>query len=140
MDNSLDTTNTWLAILAIAAALQTLMLVVGAVIVMRVVRSVRTTVDELEHRYLAPFSARMVVVADEVREVVGRVKQTEHDLRAQLVRLEDMGRAAKHAVMHRAWPVVGAARAVSAAIRTLSQPRASSSPPMTARQSRATTS
>lgn len=123
MGNGLDTANVWLAILAIASAVQALLFVVGALIVLRVRRNVTDAIAEFEQRHIVPLSARVAGVADDVRDVVGRVKQAEHDVKARLARLDDTAQAAKHVLIQRAWPIVASARAVSAAVHALAHPQ-----------------
>jgi hypothetical protein len=79
---------------------------------------------ELEARHLAPLSARLNVVtarvtevADDVQEVIGRVRRADDAIRAQLGRLDSAAHVAGHAIGAKVWPVVGLSRAVGAALR-----------------------
>ena len=58
MTPDLQTTNTWLAILAIAGALQSLLLLGTAFGLFRIYRRTASALEALEKRHLAPISAR----------------------------------------------------------------------------------
>jgi uncharacterized protein YoxC len=140
MVNGLDTTNTWLAIVAIAAVAQVLLFAVMGVMLVRLGRSITTAIERFEQRHLVPFTSNAAGVAGDLRDVLAGVREVENDIRAQLRRLDDAATAAKHAVLHRLWPVVGLGRAVSVAARSLTTPRRPPSTTVNARPSRVETS
>jgi hypothetical protein len=124
MPPSLDTTNTWLAIMAIAIVVQTLLMIGVAVVAWQALGKATDALKELEARHLAPLSARVTAVstrvtevADDVQEVIGRVRRADDAVRAQLDRLDSVAQVAGHAIGAKVWPVLGFSRAVGAAVR-----------------------
>ena len=117
MPISLDTTNTWLAVMAIAIVVQTLLMIGVAAVAWRAVSQATAMVRELEARHLVPLGARVHAVADDVQEVMGRVRRADDAVRAQLDRLDSAAHVAGHAITAKAWPVIGLSRAVGAAVK-----------------------
>ena len=124
MPPSLDTTNTWLAVMAIAIVVQTLLMIGVAIVAWQALAKATGALKELEARHLAPLSARLEVVstrvtevADDVQEVIGRVRRADDAVRTQLDRLDTAAHIAGHAIGAKVWPVVGLSRAVGAALR-----------------------
>lgn len=139
MPPSLDTTNTWLAVMAIAIVVQTLLMIGIAVVAWQALGKATDAMKELETRHLAPLSARLTAVsarvtevADDVQEVIGRVRRADDAVRTQLDRLDTAAHVAGHAIGARVWPVVGLSRAVGAAFRAFAtRPSTRSSSPGT---------
>jgi hypothetical protein len=124
MPTSMDTTNTWLAVMAIAIVVQTLLMIGVAIAAWQALGKATEAVKELEARHLAPLSARLTAVstrvtevADDVQEVIGRVRRADDAVRAQFDRLDSAAHVAGHAIGAKVWPVVGLSRAVGAAVR-----------------------
>ena len=59
MPTELHTTNIWLAVTAIAVALQTLFLFAAAIFGLRMYRKIENAVQDVETRYVAPAEARL---------------------------------------------------------------------------------
>lgn len=135
--SNLDTTNTWLAVLAIAVVVQTLLMIAVAVLAWQAVRQVSESLKRLEDR-VSPLGARVTAVADDVQEVITRVRRADDAVRAQLAKLDTAAHIAGHAIGARMWPVVGLARGVAAAARSLTS-RSSTPSTGTPRVARATT-
>jgi hypothetical protein len=127
MEGSLDTTNVWLAILAVAVSVQTLLLVGGAIALFRAYRTTADAIERIEQRHVAPLAARVATVADEIQDVTARVRHLDDAVRAKVRHLDDVAHVAGRAVAQRAWPIVGAVKAVSAGLRAFTSP-ASSTP------------
>lgn len=121
MNPDLQTTNTWLAILAVAGALQTLLLLAAAVGLFRMYRSTVLALAALEERHLAPISARATLIMDDLQDVTARARRVDDVVRAKLQGLDSAARVARDLVTDRFWPVVGIARAVSAGLRVFTQ-------------------
>jgi hypothetical protein len=124
MPPSLDTTNTWLAVMAIAVIVQTLLMIGIAVMAWQATQKASQALRELEARHLMPLgakvtevSARVTAVADDVQDVIARVRRADDAVRAQLGRLDSAAHLAGHAIGAKVWPVVGLSRAVGAALR-----------------------
>lgn len=127
MPTDLDTTNTWLAVMAVAIVVQTLTSIVIAVAAWQAVRKASAALEQLEARHLAPLTERVQqvttrvnAVADDVQEVITRVRRADDAVRAQLGRLDSAAHVAGHAIGAKVWPVVGLSRAVAAAVRAFS--------------------
>ena len=134
MPTSLDTTNTWLAVMAIAIVVQTLLMIGIAIVAWQAMGKAAAALEALEARHLVPLgarvsevSARVTEVADDVQEVIGRVRRADDAVRAQLGRLDSAAHVAGHAIGAKVWPVVGLSRAFGAAFKAFTS-RGSTSP------------
>jgi len=135
MPTSMDTTNTWLAVMAIAIVVQTLLMIGGAIVAWQALAKASEAVKQLEARHLAPLSARVTevsnrvtAVADDVQEVMARVRRADDAVRAQLDRFDSAAHVAGHAIGAKVWPVVGLSRAVGAAFRAFRSRGSTTSP------------
>ena len=120
MPVNLDTTNTWLAVVAVAVVVQTLLMVGAAIAGYLALRRTTAAVDRLEQQYLVPLTSKVHAVTDDVPEVITRVRRADDAVRSQIGRLDGLAHVAGHAIGARVWPVVGLSRAVLAAARSLS--------------------
>jgi len=125
MPTNMDTTNTWLAVMAIAIVVQTLLMIGAAIGAYVALRRTTETLQRLEDRHLAPISARVAAVADDVQEVITRVRRADDGVRAGLSKLDTAAHVAGHAIGVKMWPVLGLTRAVTAAVRSLASSRSS---------------
>jgi hypothetical protein len=117
---SMDTTNAWLAVMAIAIVVQTLLMIGLVVVGWRAIGQASEAVKALEARHLVPLSARVHAVADDVQEVMSRVRSADDAIRAQLGRFDSVAHVAGQAISAKAWPVIGLSRALGAAFRAFS--------------------
>jgi hypothetical protein len=120
MNPDLHTTNAWLAVLAVAGAIQTLLLVSAAVGLYLVYRRTTAALEALEQRHIAPLAARASLIIDDLQDVTARVRHADDAVRAKLNGLDNAVKVARDVVSERLWPVVGLARAVGAGLRVLS--------------------
>jgi len=117
MTPDLGTTNVWLAVLAVASALQTALLLGGAIGGYLVYRKTSQAIDRLEQRHLEPISARVSLMMDDIQDMTARARRVDDVVRAKLNGVEGAVREVGHVVGDRLWPVVGIARAVRAGMR-----------------------
>jgi hypothetical protein len=137
MPTSMDTTNTWLAVMAIAIVVQTLLLMGIAIVAWQALGKATEAMKDLEACHLAPLNARITAVstrvtevAEDVQEVIGRVRRADDAVRAQLDRFDSAAHVAGHAIGAKVWPVVGLSRAIGAALKAFTA-RPSTSPSST---------
>ena len=137
MPTSMDTTNTWLAVMTIAIVVQTLLLMGIAIVAWQALGKATEAMKDLEVRHLAPLNARITAVstrvtevAADVQEVIGRVRRADDAVRAQLDRFDSVAHVAGHAIGAKVWPVVGLSRAIGAALKAFTA-RPSTSPSST---------
>jgi hypothetical protein len=137
MPTSMDTTNTWLAVMAIAIVVQTLLMIGVAIVAWQALGKATEAMKDLEARHLAPLNARITAVstrvtevAEDVQEVIGRVRRADDAVRAQLDRFDSVAHVAGHAIGAKVWPVVGLSRAIGAALKAITA-RPSTSPSST---------
>ncbi|MEO6008560.1 MAG: hypothetical protein ABIU38_10905 [Vicinamibacteraceae bacterium] len=137
MPINLDTTNTWLAVMASAIVVQTLLMLGVAVVAWQAMHKASEALRELEARHLTPLSARVTevsnrvnAVADDVQEVMSRVRRADDAVRAQFDRFDSAAHIAGQAIGAKVWPVLGLSRAVGAAFKafTSREPTRTSSP------------
>ena len=127
MPIDLETTNTWLAVMAVAIVVQTLLLIGIAIAAWMAMSRATDAIRQIEERHLLPLGARVHAVADDVQEVITRVRRADDAVRSQLTRLDSAAHVAGHAIGTKVWPVVGLSRAVAAAFRAFSSPSSRSS-------------
>jgi|SRR3954452_9201873 hypothetical protein len=119
MPTELHTTNIWLAVTAIAVALQTLFMFAAVIVAFRMYRKIQNAVQDLETRYVAPAEARLMAMIDDVHDITARARRIDDTVRARLADFGGAADVAKSAVVSRAWPIIGIVRAVEASIRAL---------------------
>jgi hypothetical protein len=125
MPADLEAITRWVALLAIASAVQTLLLL-GAVIGGWIAwRRAITSIEQIETRHLAPFSSRVTALVDDLQDVTARVRRADEAMKLKLQEVGGAARFARDVLAVRAWPAVGVVRAVSAGLRAFSRPAAS---------------
>jgi hypothetical protein len=137
----LDTTNLWLALIAITSIVQLLIVIALLVGALRFYRRMEKTVEEITEKHIAPVSARAHEVIDEIEDVMVRVRTFDDDVRRTLSRVGDGVGIATSAVRTKFWPVVGLLRGLKVGLSTLarssgrsaSQGRSASKPPVRAK-------
>jgi hypothetical protein len=116
MTPDLQTTNTWLAVLAVAGALQMLLLLAMTVEVLRLYRRTASALEDFERHHLAPLSARASLIMDDLQDVTARARRVDKAVRARLQGLDTAARVARDVVADRFRPVVSLARAVKVGV------------------------
>ena len=119
MDDS--TATLWLAIIAVASALQTLV-IVGAALVMY--RAYRTTTDQLtrlEREYVRPVIGRVDAVLEDARDAAGRLRRVDDQIRSGLDRVTTHAASVAMLWRNHLWPVVGLGRGVATALSSFAR-------------------
>ena len=116
MTGDLGTANTWLAIIALVSLAEFLMIIGASVMAWRLYSKVTSTVEQIEQRHIVPLAANVNVLIAEVREVTAKVKHAEESVRGVMTSVADKAKVVA-AIAQRGWPVLGAVRAVNAAVR-----------------------
>jgi hypothetical protein len=123
MPIDLGTTNTFLGIIAVAAALQVLMFIGVGVGGFLMYRRVMQTVNELEARQIAPLREKVDGILVDVKAVTARVsQQTErvsHAVSGTMERVDDTAHRVTDTVRDKIYQAVGIVRGARAAIMSL---------------------
>lgn len=119
MVEGLETTNFWLAIIAIVSVIQIVVLIAGAWFLYHLYAKTSKVANELESRYLMPLNTRVNRILDEAEDIAGRVKDAETAVRNSIRHVADTGNVAVAAVRSRSWPVVGILRGIRVAMDVL---------------------
>jgi hypothetical protein len=132
MEVNLETTNWLLGVIAVASALEALLIIglgIGGFIAYR---RVMTVLDGLERRQVAPAMARVVAILDDVKSVTAKVKQeterVDDAIHTTIDRVDDTVDRVRWNVRARTSRIVGFLRGARAAIETMLQSRAGEAP------------
>jgi hypothetical protein len=115
----LDTTNFWLAVIAIVSVIQIFALAAGAWFSYHLYLKTTRVANELEARYLMPLSTlntRVNRFLDEAEDLAERVKDADSAVRNRIRHVADAGNVAVAAVRARSWPIVGILRGLRVAM------------------------
>jgi hypothetical protein len=127
MNQSLDTTNLILGIIAAAAVVQVLIIVGGVIAGYMVYRRMSTLTNELQAS-VAPAMHRVNLILDDVREVSGTVKmrtvRAEQAIHHTMDRVDETVDRVRHNVRAKTGMLVGLVRGARVAIETMLQSRA----------------
>lgn len=104
---------TWVAIIAVATGLQTLLFLAAALGVYLGYRRITARIEAIQREFLAPLSTRAHAVIDNVEDMVGRVRRADDQVRDALHRTSERASRVAGRVL---WPVIGLNRGVWAAI------------------------
>jgi hypothetical protein len=115
----LDTTNFWLAVIAIVSVIQIIALIAGAWFSYHLYMKTTRVASELESRYLLPLNTRVNRILDEAEDIAERVKDAETAVRNRIRNVADTGNVAVAAVRARSWPIVGILRGLRVAMDVL---------------------
>lgn len=106
----------WLAIIAVASALQVLLLVGAAIAGAMAYRRAADSAGQLRRETLDPVIRRLNAVLDDLHEVAGRVQSADDQVRDAVSRTAGRVGQAAAVVGARFWPVFGVARGLRAAL------------------------
>jgi hypothetical protein len=119
----LDTTNVLLGIMAAVSVLEGLLIIGLGVGGFMVYRRVMTLVTELEERQIAPLTAKVNAILEDVQGVTGRMQaqaaRVDNAIHGTLARVDSTAAGVKDAVRYKVDSVVGVARGVRAVLASL---------------------
>ena len=110
----LATTNAWLAVIAIASVVQSLVVIGLVVAVFRLVRMTESAVDEVKREYLEPIATRTNKVIGEVEDALARFRSMDDRVSGAIDRTSEGLSAVAGVAKRRFWPVVGVVRGLRA--------------------------
>jgi len=115
----LQTTNLWLAIIAITSVVQIILLLAVAYYVTQIVRRAQQAIDTVVAE-TRPLTRRLSAALDEVSELLDKTRRAEASVTALVDRVGTTVDRVKSVALTKFWPAVGLAkglRAAAAAIR-----------------------
>jgi hypothetical protein len=111
----LDTTNFWLAVIAMIGLVQLQLLAIAGVVLYGAYRDLTGRIEAFQQQQLQPLTARINAVLDDARDVLDRVKAADDGMRRALDRTGSTVRHVAGLARSRLWPVLGLLRGVKAA-------------------------
>jgi hypothetical protein len=100
-------TNTWLAILAVIAAIQFLIMCAAGIMAYRMYQKAMTTIETVERLHIAPLRARVDAMLDQVQTMTDKVRHAQDSVSDALRHVTGTGSAVAGAVKSKTWPIVG---------------------------------
>jgi uncharacterized protein YoxC len=110
----LGTTNAWLAVIAIASLVQSLVIIGLVVAVFRLVRRTESAVEEVKREYLDPITTRTNKVIGEVEDALARFRSMDDRVSGAIHKTSEGLSAVATVAKQRFWPVVGVVRGLRA--------------------------
>jgi uncharacterized protein YoxC len=137
---NLEPTNWLLGVMAMTSVVQTLLLVVVAVVGFRLYRQVSVTVDDLESRHVAPLRRQLDGVLTQVDGVLGEVhaiaarvsQQTarvDDAINGTIERVDETAEHLRHTVRDKVSTATGVVRGIRAVIASVLTSEPASKPP-----------
>jgi len=130
---NLETTNWLIGVIAVAAALQTLIILGGAIVGFRFYRQMQATVTDLESRHIAPLRQQVDVILRDVQTIAARVSdQTERVDRAitgTIDRVDETTERVRDSVRDKVAQATGFVRGLRAVITSLLTTESTPKPP-----------
>ena len=130
---NLETTNWLIGVIAVATALQTLLILGGAIVAFRFVRQMQATVADLEIRHIAPLRHQVDGILQDVQTIAARVSnQTERVDRAiagTIDRVDETTERVRDSVRDKVAQATGVVRGIRAIITSLLTTEPTPKPP-----------
>jgi len=130
---NLETTNWLIGVIAVATAVQTLIILGGAIVGFRFYRQMQTTVSDLEIRHIEPLRQQVDVILRDVQTIAARVSnQTERVDRAitgTIDRVDETTERVKDSVRDKVAQATGLVRGIRAIITSLLTTEPAPKPP-----------
>jgi len=119
----LGTTNSWLAVIAIASLVQSLVIIGLVVAMFRILRKTESAIADLKREYVEPLSTRANKVIGEVEDALARFRSMDDRVSGALHRTTEGLSAVATVARRRFWPVVGAVRGLRAIAKAIGDRR-----------------
>jgi hypothetical protein len=130
---NLETTNWLLGVMAVASAVQTLLLVGAVIVGFKLYRQLTETVAEMEVRHIAPLRRQVDAILVDVQKVAARVShQTERvdqAISGTIERVDETAERVKYSVREKVSRATGIVRGVRAVIMSLLTTESTHKPP-----------
>jgi hypothetical protein len=130
---NLETTNWLLGVMAVASAVQTLLLVGAVIVGFKLYRQLTETVAEMEVRHIAPLRLQVDAILVDVQKVAARVShQTERvdqAISGTIERVDETAERVKYSVREKVSRATGIVRGVRAVIMSLLTTESTHKPP-----------
>ena len=110
----LGTTNAWLAVIAIASLVQSLVIIGLLVMVVRLVRRTESAVADVKREYLEPIATKTNKVIGEVEDALARFRSMDDRVSGAIHKTSEGLSAVATVAKRRFWPVVGVVRGIRA--------------------------
>lgn len=112
-------TNTWLAILAVIAAIQFLIMCAAGFMAYRMYQKAMTTIETVERLHIAPLRARVDALLDQVQTMTDKVRHAQDSVSDALRHVTGTGSAVAGAVKSKTWPIVGIIQGLKSVATTM---------------------
>jgi ribosome-associated translation inhibitor RaiA len=120
---NLDTTNWLLGVIAVASAVQMLMLVGGAIVGYKLYRQTMEAVTEVETRHIAPLRQQVDAILVDVQRITARVSErterVDDAISETIDRVDETAERMKHRVREKVWRATGFVRGVRAVVASM---------------------
>jgi uncharacterized protein YoxC len=130
---NLETTNWLLGVMAVASALQTLMLVGVAIAGFKMYRQMSSTLQDLESKHVEPLRQQVDGILGEVRSVAARLSQqterVDHAISGTIDRVDETAERVAYTVRDKVAQATGVVRGIRAVIATILTTEHTSKPP-----------
>jgi hypothetical protein len=130
---NLETTNWLLGVIAVASAVQMLMLLGAAVAGYKLYRQTTEAVADIESRHIAPLRQQVDTILENVNRITARVsdrtERVDEAISDTMGRVDETAERVKHSVREKVWRAAGIVRAVRAIIASVLTTDAAPKPP-----------
>lgn len=119
----LQTTNWLIGVIAVASAIQSLMLIGAAIVGYRLIRETARAVGELETEHIEPLRRQLDAILVDVQRITARVsdrtERVDNAINGTIDRVDETAERVKHSVRERVSRVTGIVRGIRAVIASL---------------------
>jgi hypothetical protein len=119
----LQTTNWLIGVIAVASAIQSLLLIGAAIAGYRLYSEMSRTINELEAQHVEPLRRQLDTILADVQRITARVsdrtERVDNAINGTIDRVDETAERVKHSVRERVSRVTGIARGIRAVIASL---------------------